>query len=613
MNATPIRIANASAFWGDSPLAMAQVLQADELDYITLDYLAELTMSLLARVKSRDPQLGYATDFVDTALAPVLAQIVRRGIRVVTNAGGMNPRVCADAVRRLAAELGVEVRVGVVEGDDVLADVAAHPEFAEQLRGHRLTSANAYLGAFPIASALAAGAQIVITGRCVDSALTLGPLIHEHGLGPGDLDLLAAGSLAGHVLECGTQATGGIFTDWQRVPGRDDLGFPICECAADGTFVVTKPPGTGGLVTVATVAEQVLYEIGDPGAYLLPDVTCDLRAVRLHQVGADRVHVSGARGEAPPATLKVSATYLDGFRAVAQFTHIGADATGRAHAAAAAALERCRRIFAERGLSDFRQIQVEAIGAESIYGPWARSGLVREVALKIGVVHDDRQALEIFGQEAAFLGTAAPPGLAASGFSRPKATPIHRFRTLALSRDEVKPRVEVEGVLLSSPPHSSPPPAGWRAASSHDADELPDEWEHGPAPRAEAPTEGPTRKVALVELALARSGDKGDTANVAVIARRPRYVEVLRRELTAARVAAYFAHLVEGPVERFEVPGIAAFNFVLHAALGGGGAASLRHDPLGKGLAPMLLDLELEVPERLLVAPEAPEVEGALA
>ena len=331
-----VRIGGASGFWGDSRLGPEQLVRHGGIDYLVFDYLAELTMSILAGARMKKPEEGYATDFVTVALRSVLKQAVERRIRIVSNAGGVNPKGCAAAVQALANELGVQVRVAVVEGDDVLplADAMRQEGAVDMSNGEslprRLVTANAYLGALPIARALEAGADIVITGRCVDSAVTLGPLMHEFGWNNDDYDRLASGSLAGHIIECGCQATGGLHTDWERVPDWADIGYPIVECSADGDFVVTKPPGTGGLVTPGTLGEQLLYEIGDPANYLLPDVTCDFRAVHLEQVGQHRVRVTGARGRPPTNTYKVSATAQAGFKVSGQLTIVGIDAPGKA-------------------------------------------------------------------------------------------------------------------------------------------------------------------------------------------------------------------------------------------------------------------------------------------
>ncbi|MCA9535623.1 MAG: DUF1446 domain-containing protein, partial [Myxococcales bacterium] len=372
-----IRIGCAAGFWGDSNAAAAQLVQGGELDYLVLDYLAEVTMSILAAARRKDPAAGYATDFVSEVIAPLAPALAAHDIKVVANAGGVNPQACRAALEAALAAAGVSRKIALVLGDDLQPRAA---ELRPQLRAFddqgalpsQTLSLNAYLGARPIADALARGADIVITGRVVDSAMVLGPLLHEFGWAATDYDRLAQGSLAGHVIECGPQCTGGNFTDWHTVPRPDDIGYPIVACSADGSFVVEKAPGTGGLVTPFTVGEQVLYEIGDPGTYLLPDVTCDFRHVTLHDLGDDRVRVSGARGLAPSGDYKVSATYVDGQRVTATLMVGGIDAPAKGAHLAESILLRVRRLLGERGLSDFRETQVDLVGTEATYGPHAR-------------------------------------------------------------------------------------------------------------------------------------------------------------------------------------------------------------------------------------------------
>ncbi|HVE53269.1 MAG TPA: acyclic terpene utilization AtuA family protein, partial [Ramlibacter sp.] len=346
-----IRIGGASGFWGDSSVGAPQLVSERNLDFLVFDYLAELTMAILAAARARDPQSGYATDFVQVTMKAVLRDVVAKGIRVISNAGGVNPQACGRALEALAAEQGVALKIAVVTGDDVLA---LWPQLREQgvrelqtgaALPERLLTANAYLGALPIRAALDAGADVVITGRCVDSAVTLGALMHSFGWGADDHDRLAQGSLAGHIIECGCQATGGLHTDWEAVPDWAHIGYPVIECQADGSFVVTKPEGTGGLVNTAVVAEQVLYEIGDPRRYLLPDVTCDFTGVRLEPDGEHRVRVTGARGIAPGPQYKVSGTFMDGYRCNAQLTIVGRDAARKAQRTGEAILVRTRELF----------------------------------------------------------------------------------------------------------------------------------------------------------------------------------------------------------------------------------------------------------------------------
>ncbi len=602
-----VRIGGASAFWGDSAVSVPQLVRGGELDFLSFDYLAELTMSILARARAKDPSAGWATDFVDGALADTLAEIVSRRIRIVSNAGGVNPRACAAALQRHAAEAGVSLRVAVVEGDDVLAltDDLRAGGAADMFTGKplppRLLSANAYLGAFPIAMALDRGADVVITGRCVDSALPLGALISEFGWKRDAWDLLASGSLVGHILECGAQGSGGLHTDWERVERWDDIGYPIAEVSPDGSFFVTKVPGTGGLIARAAVAEQMLYETGDPAAYVLPDVVCDFSGVTMAQDGPDRVYVSPARGRPCTATYKVSATFADGLRSIAVLTIIGIDAAAKARRTAEAILARTRRMFAERGIADYRDTLIELLGAESVYGPHARVPQAREVVMRLSVEHDDRRALEIFSREISPAGTSWSPGTTGFGSGRPKAAPIVRLTSFLLPKDDVQIAIEVDGVREPLEAFS----AGGRNGSEASAPAKPAQESlaarHAVGSTVPSPDNGAeTILVPLVAVAWARSGDKGDTANIGVIARDPAYLPILREQLTAASVGAYFAHLVRGAVKRYELPGIDAFNFTLDEALGGGGMASMRIDPLAKGMAQMLLDIPIRVPVSLL-------------
>lgn len=595
-----VRIGGASGFWGDSSVGAPQLVGSGQIDYLVFDYLAELTMSILAGARLKKPELGYATDFVSVAMKAVLKDVVTQGIRVVSNAGGVNPQGCADALAALAAEQGIELKIAVVSGDDVSALLPqlrqSQPPVRELQSGaalpERVLTANAYLGARPIQAALDAGAQVVITGRCVDSAVTLGVLMHEFEWQPGDFDLLAAGSLAGHIIECGCQATGGLHTDWDTVPDWPNIGYPIVECGADGSFVVTKPAGTGGKLTPAVVSEQMLYEIGDPAAYLLPDVTADFTQVRIVQAGAQRVRVYGARGRAPTASYKVSATYVDGFKTAAQLTIVGFDAVAKARRTGEAILARTGAMFAQHGFGPYSGTQLEVLGAESCYGPHANAQALqtREAVLRLAVTHPRKEALALFAREVAPAGTSWAPGTTGAGGGRASVSPSIRQYAFLLDKSQVQAGVYIGGerIVLK---HAEAPVAN-DAALAPQPDKAP--------ANAPAPLASDTVEVPLVRLAWARSGDKGDTSNIGVIARHPALLPLLREQLTEARVADWLAHLVKGRVTRFEVPGIDAFNFVCEQALGGGGMASLRNDPLGKGMGQILLAVPVRVSPALL-------------
>lgn len=587
-----VRIGCASAFWGDTTTAAAQLVEKGNIDYLVFDYLAEVTMSILAVKRMRDPEAGYAPDFV-SVLEPLLPEIKRQGIKVVCNAGGVNPAACRDALNAVAAKQGIELSVGLVLGDDLAprqqefrdADVR-DLDGNERLPG-QVVSMNAYLGALPVKQALDGGAEIVLTGRGVDSAVVVGPLMHELGWKADDYDLLSAGSLVGHVIECGTQCTGGNFTDWESVPGYEDMGFPIVEVSEDGSFDVSKPEGTGGLITPFTVGEQMLYEIHDPRAYILPDVVCDFTQVKMEQVADNVVRVTGAKGLPPTDSYKVSATYPAGFRATAMFVIGGIDAVRKGERVAEAILTKVRNIYKSQGLDDFLATDVEIIGGEAMYGPHATEAArsTREVMIKIGVKHADKKALVIFSKEIAPAATATTPGVTGYFGGRPNVTPMPSLFSCLVKKERVPVSVDIDGEIQQV---DIPATGGFNETLVSEAVE-------GELPGAvDDPVEVP-----LVKLAVGRSGDKGDHSNIGLIARKPEYVPYIRASITEEAVAKYFAYLLKGDVQRWELPGTHSFNFLLRHSLGGGGVASLRADPQGKCHAQMLLAHPVTVPKAI--------------
>ncbi len=590
-----IRIGCASAFWGDTSTAAEQLVSHGKLDYLVFDYLAEVTMSILAVQRMKDPAQGYARDFVDV-MTPLLTQVKAQGIKVISNAGGMNVGACRDALVAAATSAGIQLRIAVVEGDDLTARQGEFRDagITEMETGSAfpgmLVSMNAYLGAPAIAEALRQGADVVITGRGVDSAVTLAPMMYEFGWTATDYDKLAQGSLAGHIIECGAQCTGGNFTDWETVSdGYENMGFPFIDVREDGSFLVGKPEGTGGAVTLGTVGEQMLYEIGDPRAYLLPDVRCDFTTARLTQVGKDSVLIEGATGYAPPDTYKVSGTTPRGNRITSTFLMGGREAPAKAQRVADALIKKCEALFASKGWGPFSETSVELLGSESMYGANAREGALatREVIVKIAAKHKEKAALVLFSKELAQAATGMAPGLTGYFGGRPSVQPVVQLWSCKVLKRDVAITVDFEGVRT---------PIVVEEGLPFDAGQL--------TPQAAGEIWAATAdavKVPLIRLAVARSGDKGDHGNIGVMARKPEYVKYLRAALTEASVASYFAHTLaaNSTVTRWELPASNSMNFLLKHALGGGGIASLRTDPQGKCFAQMLLDYDIAVPAEL--------------
>ena len=591
-----IKIGGATGFWGETDMAMAQFLREGDLDYIVFDYLAEITMSIMARARASDPKLGYATDFVSAIVKPNLKHLASSGIKLISNAGGVNPEACGDALRAVISEAGLDLKVVVITGDDLLNDLDRLEAMnaSEMFSGEafppkeKIASANAYIGAFPIAAALAAGADIVVTGRCVDSAVTLGACIYEFGWSADDLDKLAAGSAVGHLIECGPQATGGNFTDWEQVADSlHEVGYPIAEVWEDGTADIYKPADTGGLVNRGTVAEQLLYEIGDPAAYMLPDIICDFTQIQLEQVATDRVRMTHARGRGVPETYKTSMTWADGWRAGSTFWYVGRRAADKARIFADEAVTRTRRKLQAMGAADFDEVAVDIFGEENFWGSHAAVSDTREVALKVACKHQDARAVGLLLREMTGCALGAPAGMAFFAGARAKPSPVIRLFSVLVDKSALSIKlIGSEDETDFAPPATS-------------KDVLPTEV--GPIP--EAVSAENLIEVPLETLAWGRSGDKGDKANIGIIARKAEYLPWIAKVLTTDYVADRFAHFMTAPaIDRFYMPGLPALNFLLHNALGGGGIASLRNDPQAKAYAQVLLDTPIAIPQHLLEA-----------
>ena len=446
-----IRIGNGAGFWGDNLDAPRLLCEGGRLDYLTLEYLAELTMSILAHQKTRNSDAGYVTDFptVVESLVPVLKS--QPSLRIVTNAGGMNPAGCARQVASILQLHGLgETMLAAVDGDDLLPDLEMHLSAGEKFSHfdtgqsidevrERIVSANAYLGAKGIVDALAGGARIVMTGRVADASLTVGPCVREFGWKWDDWPRLAAATVAGHIIECGAQSTGGIYSDWTPNLPLGDVGYPIAEISDDASLVITKPPGSGGVVNVGTVSEQIVYEIGDPAHYLTPDIDADFSQIRLEQEGPDRVRVAGCRGAAAPATYKVSMAFHDGFMVAGTLVIAGRNAIEKAQAAAEMIFARVRRAGFE-----LARTNVELLGAgDSVPGVWPRDSQPPEVVLRISAHDSSRDALERLGRELAPLVCNGPPGVTGYTGARPQPHRVLDYWPTTIGRERISARVAV--------------------------------------------------------------------------------------------------------------------------------------------------------------------------
>ncbi len=448
-----IRIACGQGFWGDMLDAPVRQVNEGPIDYLMLDYLAEVTMSIMQKQRARDPQAGYARDFVPL-MREVLPACVERNIRVTANAGGVNPKGCAEAVRSVARELGLggKLKIGVVTGDDVLDRIDDFLARGVELRNmdtgeplstvrEKIQSANVYLGAWPIVEALRKDARVCITGRATDTGLTLAPLINEFGWGETDWNKLAAGTVAGHIIECGAQCSGGNCQyDWENIPNLANVGFPIVEAQADGTFIVTKHEGTGGRVSVPSIKEQLVYEMGDPREYITPDCVADFTTIRLEEAGSDRVRVHGVEGKPATEFFKVSISYAAGFKAVGTLVYAWPDAFKKAQAA-----DKILRARLERLGLEFDQILTEFVGASATHGPLAGDSLpdAPEVQLRVGVRGEDRKSVERFTKEIAPLILTGPPAVTGFAGGRPKVEEIVAYWPALIPKTEIQTSVEV--------------------------------------------------------------------------------------------------------------------------------------------------------------------------
>tara|TARA_X000001036_G_scaffold259312_1_gene241079 strand:+ start:3325 stop:5124 length:1800 start_codon:yes stop_codon:yes gene_type:complete len=584
-----IRIGCASAFWGDTTTSASQLVNHGDIDYLVFDYLAEMTMSILARAKSKNNNLGYAIDFIHH-IGPLLNIIKEKNIKVISNAGGLNSYSCRDALNKILKDQNIDLKIAIIDGDNVLdkknylKSISINELDTNEQLPEKPLSINAYLGAPGVKNALELEADIVIIGRCVDSAVVLGPLMYEFDWKDNDYNLLASGSLAGHIIECGAQCTGGNFTDWESVRNFENMGFPIIEVLQNGDFFVTKPKNTGGLVNRGTVAEQFLYEIGDPGAYLLPDVICDFTKVNIKEIEPNLVFVSGALGLPPTHTYKVSATYEDGYKIIATIVIGGPKSVEKANVIGESIIKKTSMIFKQEGFQNYTNTKVDILGSEAMYKSNHYVN-TREVVLRIAATHKEKAALVIMSKEIAQAATGMAPGVMNYLGGRPSVSPCIKLFSFLMDKKLVDVSVNIDDKLttVDIDDNNKTRPIKGATKLALDSRNIDDSY----------------KKVELIDLAYVRSGDKGDHANIGVIAREPEFLRYIKKSLTIEVLKKHFSHVLKGSIECWEVPGIYGLNFLLKHSLGGGGMASLNIDPQGKAYAQQIIDLEISVPESI--------------
>lgn len=595
-----IRIGNAGGYWGDDPSALERQVNGGRLDYISMDFLAEITMSIMQKQRSRDSNLGYARDFLPM-LEKVLPKLLKDKTCIITNAGGINPESCAKAIATMAQGMGLNPKIAVVYGDDILQDIDrlqklgasfTNMETGEDFKHVRehLESANVYFGVAPVAEALKWKPDIIITGRVTDTGITLAPMVYEFAWNLNDWNKLAAGIVAGHILECGTQSTGGNFTDWHLVESFDNVGFPIVEVSADGTFIVTKHPHTGGMVSVDTVREQLFYEMGNPKAYITPDVVADFSTIQLSQDGKDRVRVNGVKGYEATPLYKVSMAYHDGYKSLGSIIISGPNARDKAEKFANIFWNRCGHLFPETDR------ETEYFGFNACHRSLVARDDGNEIILRLGVRSSDKEKLAYFGKLIPSLILSGPPGVAVTG-GVPKPQDVVSYWPALLPKEKVHPRIALftEQGLKDEKFIDSTAVGNYQPCESE-------------AQIATKPSQ-PIHKIMepvqkdwlpLSTIALGRSGDKGDMCNIGVMARSPKAFAFLDNYLTAQKVKDYFQELCFGPVKRYTLPNMQGFNFLLESSLGGGGTKTLRADAQGKTFAQGLLAQRVKIPQDVL-------------
>jgi hypothetical protein len=609
-----IRIANAGGYWGDDPYALRRQISGElKLDYISIDFLAEITMSILQKQRAKDPNQGYARDFIN-ALEPVLEECLKKKIKIITNAGGVNPHACAQALFELAKEKNLTLRIAVVDGDDILNSITSiqnqgvdfkNMETGEDFSNYssRVLCANAYFGAMPVALALKQDPDIVLCGRVTDTGITLAAMIHEFGWKETDYDKLAHGIVAGHIIECGAQACGGNFTDWNKVPSFIDIGFPIVECHFDGTFYVTKHPNTGGLISEQTVREQLLYEMGSPQSYITPDVIADFSSIQISSDDIDRVKVTNVRGKSPTDLLKVSIAYEDGYKCSGTLIISGPDVRAKAEIFAKIFWQRLESELLKAGFDSTVAFKnTEYVGDDSTHKGMLKKHDAIEILLRLSARDKNKEKLAAFRKLLPSLILSGPAGVAVTG-GAPSISEVVSYWPALIPQKFALPHVHVFDLEKNAE----------NSVCIFEKENIP--WpETGGSPLVTTPIEDPWNsslisrmstshfvRVSLMEIAHARSGDKGDTVNIGLIGRSPECYVWLRENITSEKVNDWFHSLCKGQVHRYLVPHLWALNFLLERSLGGGGTMSLQIDAQGKTFSQALLRCEVDIPQNLLL------------
>jgi hypothetical protein len=599
-----IKIANAGGYWGDDLHALKRQLTGGEIDYISADYLAEITMSILRKQQLKNPSLGYVTDFVEQ-IVEVADLLVEKKVRMISNAGGINPVGCAKAIYE---RLGKEhpLKIAVVEGDNIMDKIDAlqadGENFTNMETGEdfsvisgKLESANAYFGVPPLVKALETGADLVIVGRHTDTSITMAPMVYEFGWSFDDWDKLAAGLVAGHIIECGAQATGGNFTDWHLIKKWTNFGYPIIEMHDNGDFFVTKHPDTGGLVSVDTIREQLVYEMGDPQYYISPDVVADFLTIKIEQAGENRVKVSGIKGKPSTKFYKVSMAYTDGYKAVGSVILSGNNAVEKAEIFGKLFWDRLK----ELGYT-FVKTNTEMVGYNACHRDLANPIEPNEILLRFYAYDFSREGLQEFAKLLSTIILSGPAGVAVTG-GRPRIQGIMSYWPALIRKQGLVSTVKLlDNNANIIQEYEVNPLTGFEQDIDFEKTNRQISQNTAGDYLKLLPSGADYKMVELRKICLARSGDKGDMANIGLIARSPEIYEFIKQNITADFVKSAFKNICKGKVIRYELDNLQALNFLLEESLDGGGTKALVIDPQGKTYASALLNIKIPVPEKLL-------------